>query len=231
MKWKMAFFLVLLALFQSGCQTRTEVRREQELERIKHEVKEIRSDRADLDQFQEEMKTELARLSSVIEDHYKKTKSENEELKASIHSLANRVQVLESKITAEPAATKIEKPKASFEQGKKLFDEGRYEEAVEILRASLKNRPSNEEAKKAHFMIAESYFQNKDYASAALEFAEYRKAHPKEVNVPNAIYRQAQSFRNMGKSKEARLFYQELLERYPKNVLVQKAKLEMKRLK
>ena len=92
-------------------------------------------------------------------------------------------------------------------------------------------KSKSEEGRKAQFLLAESYFMAKEYATAALEFGEFKKNFPKDKQVATATYRQANAFRNMGKAKEARLFYQELIEKHPKSPLVAKAKQEMKKLK
>ena len=103
--------------------------------------------------------------------------------------------------------------------------------AIEIFRSVAKNKTKSEEGKKAAFFIAECQFASKDYASAVLEYSDFKKNHPKDSLLPNAIYRQANAFRNLGKTKEAKLFYQELLASFPKHGLATKAKQEMKKLK
>jgi TolA-binding protein len=79
--------------------------------------------------------------------------------------------------------------------------------------------------------LAESHFGKKDFASAALEYNEFRKKASKDPLVPQAIFQQAQSFKGMGKKGEAKLFFQDLIDRYPKSPLVPKAKAELKKLK
>lgn len=228
-------FPVCLSLsFILSCKTRSEIRREQELERLKQEVSAVRGERADIDVVSEELRLEVARLGNVIEERTQQTKTQVDELKSEVSVLSTKVQGMEQKRAAEDAAERQAaeaRTKASYESGKKLFDEGRFEEAAEMLKAVVAQHPKTDEARKSSFLLAETYYSNKDFASAALEFGEYRKNYPKDTLIPSAIYRQAVSFRNMGKAKEARLFYQELIERFPKNALATKSKLELKKLK
>jgi tol-pal system protein YbgF len=222
----------MLAL--SSCRTKSEIRREQEFEKLKQEVSQSRGDRAEVDSSVDEVKVEIAKLGNVVEEEAQGRRKDIEDLKKDITALTSRVQALEQRAVAEEVAQKqltVERPKASLDSGRKLFDEGKYDEAIEVFKSVIKNQPKSEEAKKGQFLLAESYFSTKDYATAALEFSEFRKSFPKDALIPNAIYRQAASFKEMGKSKEAKLFYQDLIERFPKSPFATKAKLEMKKLK
>ncbi len=225
-----------------GCKTKADLRREQELERLKSEVKEVRSDRADYETTSEETRTELQRLSSLIEERSQRSQDQIEGLRRDIGDLRSRIQVVEdrslrlstdlqaSKSQTEERKQTFDEKKQTFTEGKALFDSQRYEDAIEIFKPLSRSR-ENPESKKSQFFLAESFFSNKEYAAAALEFAEYRKQYAKDSLVPTAIYRQAHCFRGLGKLKEARLFFQELIENYPRHVLTTKAKQEMKRLK
>lgn len=227
------FFSLSLALC-FGCKTKSEVRRDQELEKLKADVREAKGDHADEEVASEELKEEVGRMGNAIEEHAQQQKQETDDLKKDLVALTARVQALEQRAVAEDLAAKQvvdEAKKATYDTAKAAFDEGKFEDATRIVRAVLDRHPKGDEAKKSHFLLAESLFSSKDYASAALEFSDYQKNYPKDALLPTAIYREANSFRNMGKSKEAKLFYQELIERYPKSPFAAKARQERKRLK
>lgn len=227
-----AVLLTAVLLTVSACKTKSELRREQELERLKQEVSQVRGTRADSEVLAEELRVEMSRLGNVVEEQAQLNRKQYEELRQEVTTMTARLQALEQKAVAEetrPAAPEKPAP-GGYEAGKKLFEEGQYEDAIEVLRPVAKNK-KGEEGRKSLFLLGESYFATKDYASAALEFSEYKKKYPKDSLVPNAIYRQANAFRSMGKAKEAKLFYQELVDRFPKNNLTAKAKTEMKKLK
>lgn len=221
---------VLLTL--SACKTKSELRREQELAQLKQEVSQVRGTRADSEVLAEEIRVEMSRLGNVVEQQAALNQKNYEELKQEMTAVTARLQALEQRAVAEetrPAAPEKPAP-GGYDAGKRLFEDGQYDEAIEILRPVAKNK-KGEEGRKSLFLLGESYFATRDYASAALEFSEYKKKYPKDSLVPNAIYRQANAFRSMGKPKEAKLFYQELIDKYPKNNLTAKAKTEMKKLK
>jgi tol-pal system protein YbgF len=122
----------------------------------------------------------------------------------------------------------INTPPSTYAAGKAFFDKGKYVRAMATLKRFLASAPKGTSREKAHFLLAESYYANQDFALAALEFNKYKRAYPRSKNLPNAIYRQASSFKNMGKKTEAKLFYQELIDRYPKHPLTKKAKRDIK---
>ena len=233
--WVLGVFF--LAGFLNSCKTKGEVRREQEMERLKTEVKEAKDIRADVDTTVEELKLEVARLSSVNEEQAAIHRKLAEELKNEVMVLQQRIQALEQRAVAEELALKQPAPKesqattASYELGKKLYDEGKFDEALDVLREVHKKSSKNsEQAKKTQFLIGEVLYSAKDYASAALEFAEFRKAFSKDGLVPTAIYRQAWAFKNLGKNKESKLFFQDLIERYPSHPMGQRAKNDIKKV-
>ncbi|MBY0369578.1 tetratricopeptide repeat protein [bacterium] len=225
----LASLVVLSAL--GGCKTKREIKREQEYERIKQEVREARGARADLDVMSEEFRTELTRISTGLEEQTQLQRVQNEDLRKEVQTLSTRVGVLEQQLAAATAAPppKIQKA-ASIESATELFDAEKYEEAIEEAKEVMRTKPKNSpEVRKAHQLLAEAYFASRDYGAAALEFSEFKKAYPKDPNAATATLRQAQSFRGLGKEKEAKLFFQEVVDRYPKSSAATTAKKELKK--
>lgn len=237
------FFLVSVLLL-SACQTNKDIRREQEVQKLRSELNQVRTDKGDVDNVAEELKMEVAKTNNLVEERAFQQKQQIEELKREMGNYVSRIAILEAKLQEMENAERnqerereqkrvVEKARPpTYEQAKKLYDDGRYEEAIDIFKGVLRARSGKpDEAKKSQFFLGESFYASREYASAALEFSEFKKQYPKDTLVPLAIYRQANAFRTVGKPKEAKLFYQELIERFPKNSFAQKAKAEMKRLK
>jgi TolA-binding protein len=218
----------------SGCKTKADMRREQEVEQMKADLNQVRGTRADLENSSEELKAEIARLNNLIEERAVQNKQQLDEIHKEVSDLTARISTIETRATVEQDTEKqkvVERPKATFEIGKKFYDDGNYDEAVEAFKTVSHNKDKSEDAKKALYWLAESYYSSKEYASAAIEFAEFKKEYAKDALVPQATYRQANAFRSLNKVKEAKLFYQELLEKFPKHPLAKKAKVEMRKLK
>lgn len=238
MKKSLALGVLVTVLFSTACRTKSELRREQELEKLKTEFKEARDVKADVETTMEELRGEVARLSGLTEQQASQMNELTEDLKAQIATLSARLQSLEQKSAnvaqnppAEAERTVAAEKKPSFEAGKALYDDGKFESAIEVLRAVIGNPANPEEARKSQYLLGDACFGAKDYGSAALEFAEFRKAYPKDNLVPSAIYKQATAFKNMGKKQEAKLFYQDVVDRYPASPFAARAKADIKRIK
>ncbi len=226
------FFGILILVSVVGCKTKSEIRREQEFERLKLDVRDARGTKADIETVSEDIRRDISRLGIQIEEQNQYLKNQDEEIRRDLSAISARLLALEQKAIVEETAAKqqAERPK-NYETAKALFDEGHFDESIEMVRAMLKQKPKGEEAKKGRYLMAEAYFASKDYASAVLEYSEFKKLYPRDKSVPQATYSQAQAFRLMGKKQEAKLFYQELMDRFPKSPLAAKAKQEMRLMK
>ncbi len=227
----LAFTLVSTALYFSGCNSKADVKREQELERIKSEVNASRTDKADLSATLDEMRTDLAQIHNSIEEQAQSRMRDSEETKKELMTLTARVQAMEQRVVAEETQKRELKSKASYDSVKRLYEDKKYDDAVEVAKEVLHANPKGDEAKKTQFLMAESYYASQDYASAALEFGEFKKAYPKDNLVPEATYQMAQAFKQMGKKSEAKLFLQEVIEKHPKSQFASRAKTDLKKLK
>lgn len=228
-------FLILLLVFLSSCKTKSELRKEMELEKLRQENVQTRSDKVDIETMLDDFRVEMSKLSNSIEEASANQSRELESVRTDLAALKNRIVALEQHEALEDQqkASSVRpppEPSSPYLQGKRYFDEGNYEAAIETLQ-NVAKQGKGEEARKSLFLMAEAYYSARDYATAAIEFGEYKKIYPKDSQVPLATYRQANAFKNLGKSKEARLFYQELLDRYPKHTLSTKARAELKKLK
>jgi TolA-binding protein len=237
-KFMRLLFILLSLIPLSSCKTKTDIRREQEVEKLKSELRDVKGDKADAENQVEELKLEIGRINNVVEERAQQNRAQMEELRREfnreIAQLSARIQANEQRAAQEETVEKQkvqERSRASYENGRRLYDDGKYEDAIEVLKVVSRKGARTDEGKKSLFLLGESYYANKEFASAALEFSEFKKLYPKDNLIPQAIYRQAVCFKNMGKPKEAKLFYQELIDRYPKANMIAKAKQEMKKLR
>ncbi len=226
--------LLLVPVFLlSQCVTKSDLRREEELSKLRQDVSHAKSSKADFEVLSEEIKNEMSRLSNAVGETTELHRRDNEELKKELQTLSTRIQALEQRAVQEELAAKQPppppEPPKGFDALKKLLDEGKYDEAIEGLQVLAGNNTS--EGRKAQFYMAEAHFAKKDFASAALEYADFRKRAPKDPLVPNAIFKQSLAFKSMGKTNEAKLFFQDLIDRYPKSPFATRAKTELKKIK
>jgi TolA-binding protein len=228
--------LGLMAAALPSCKTKMDVQREQEMERLKQEVRSAKGTKADLDVVSEQVRTELTRMTNYVEEQTIYQRRQSEEMRQEIQALATKLESVESKLASIEEASRAEReaekaPPSSIEAGQKLIDTERFDEASEVFRDIVRKSQNSVDVRRARYLLGESLFLGRNYASAALEYSEYKRSYPKDPRVAEATFRQAQCFKSLNKRKEARLFFQELLDKYPKSTLVPRARDELKKLK
>lgn len=101
-----------------------------------------------------------------------------------------------------------------YKIGWQAVQDRQYDKAVQQFRAFQRRYPSSEMSDDAQYWIGESYFSQKDYNRAILEFNDVLK-YRKGDRVPAALLRQAQAFIEIGDKTDARLILQKLLNDHP----------------
>jgi tol-pal system protein YbgF len=93
-----------------------------------------------------------------------------------------------------------------------------------LLTRLLKESPSDPLAAKARYRLAESWFNEGQYQRAILAFEEVVSQHSDTDWAPWAMVRQGECFEKLGQQEEARLFWQDVVDRYPKSQAAADAK-------
>ena len=96
---------------------------------------------------------------------------------------------------------------------------------------SLKNQPPKNKKTQSIFSRAEEDFANHRWKEAALGFERYRNENPKGSNYVLATYKIGVSFEELGEKDNAKLFYQEIIKKFPKHRLYKSAQYRLKNLK
>jgi tol-pal system protein YbgF len=136
---------------------------------------------------------------------------------AQLESYLNLEKNQPPKAAAAPAATS---PKPASAQGmynaaKQAYDNGDLEKARNSFEAMLKSFPKAPEADNAQFWIGETYYQQKWYEKAILEYQKVIENYPKGNKVPAALLKQGLAFLNIGDKSNSRLILQDLVRKYP----------------
>lgn len=183
----------------------------------------------------EEMKAELARLNGRIEDLERAQrqggaqaasaqKEEAKKLENRIVELeqaqANMIETIRKLQESAPAAAD---PVEVLNKAKKLFEEEDFELAIDTFSSYLK-APKAKKVEEATFLRAESYFKLKQYKKAIVDYSKFPEKYTKSERMPAALLRIGQSFDGLGMKEDAKGFYQELLEKFPKSAEAKKIK-------
>ena len=123
--------------------------------------------------------------------------------------------------TVKPAASdKL----AKYETAYSAFKNKRYKESREKFEAFIKEFPKDELADNAHFWIAETYYNEKDFEGAILAYETFLKKYPNSKKAPAGLLKQGLSFIEIGDKKTGKVILEQLIERYPKSKEAELAK-------
>ncbi len=75
-------------------------------------------------------------------------------------------------------------PEALYMRGQEEYREGDYDDAIELFQRVAEEYPLSECAIPAELGIADSYFSDKDYISAEVNYSDFMEFHPTSENLP-----------------------------------------------
>ncbi|MBI5845908.1 MAG: tol-pal system protein YbgF [Deltaproteobacteria bacterium] len=133
-------------------------------------------------------------------------------------------------VPVETAAKSLNE-KDLFAKGKEAVEEGKYEDARIYLTEFLSRFGGAKLADNAQYYVGETYFQEKWYERAILEFQTVIEKYPAGDKVPASLLRQAMSFESMEDKENAGLIYRELIKKFPKSSEATQAKKKLEGLK
>jgi tetratricopeptide (TPR) repeat protein len=126
------------------------------------------------------------------------------------------VFVLTSLSCAAPTRADAEDPQAALKAGLSDVESGRFKEAIEPLRAAVKDPTLRDQAR---FLLGSAYFELHEYHNAAGQLEPLR-ANPKFAE--NALYLLEESYRLTKNGPEAERAFADLLKAYTNSALVHK---------
>lgn len=100
-----------------------------------------------------------------------------------------------------------------------------------ILNANSSNKLESSSKKQSAIEQAQSSFEKKDWKQAILQYQKYRDDNPKGGKFADATYKIGVSFQELGMKDEAKTFYDEVVNKFPKSDEARRAKIRLKGLK
>ena len=175
-------------------------------------LNELRSRLEALDQSLRELgqqQTELAGRMRGLED----------QLESELTGIKSRLDRLDGGVepgAAAPAGpTPAKDYKAVYALAVEQFKAKNYEAARAQFEAFLKAYPQTELSDNAQLGIGECYFALGQFDKAALEYDKVRKNFATGNKVPNALWKMALAFDQLGQREAAKGFLKELIEKFP----------------
>ncbi len=233
--WSSAL-LIFGMIVLSGCPLLTrQDEEEQERQQIKQQVTDIQKKKADDDAQLGEVQNDVRVIAGRVEglEHLQKQKeaalrNEIEDLKRQIAQQNEKIKLLDEHMTQSEQKllaamqTTLTPPapppeKARPEKGEK---------------PEKKDKKSDKKAMSADpFDEAETLFASKDFKKAIVKYEAYREKNPKGTKVPEATYKIGVSFDEIGMRKDAKEFYQEVLDKHGTTKSAKKAKFRLNQMK
>ncbi|MBI3544862.1 MAG: outer membrane protein assembly factor BamD [Deltaproteobacteria bacterium] len=199
-----------------------------ELEEIKNEVTRISGKVEELDHNQRGQN--FAQTATELKDYTTRLDARVGELeKNQLLVLAELKAIKDKHAAAETSAREAAVPAGdAITQGLQLVAEKKCDEAEEKFRSLGKRSLKGKDAAEVHYGMGEALYCKKDYKNAILEYSEVQKSSSKSARIPASLYRIGLAFAHLNMNKEARGFFSELVERYPKTPEAKKARARVK---
>ena len=142
-----------------------------------------------------------------------------EDLNKRLAALDDRLSKLEKAVAEQQTQPKpAQTPEALYQQGQEAMKGGDPAKAREILSKFIELYPQHKLAANAHYWLGETYYSDKNYDQAIVEFQEVIKNFPNNrEKVPAAMLKQGMAFKELGDSKSAAYVFKKLIEEYPKS--------------
>jgi tol-pal system protein YbgF len=115
-----------------------------------------------------------------------------------------------------------------YNHAKSLLDDDKTESARREFEKFLSLFPDSDKADNAKFWIAESYYRDKWYEKAILEYQAVIENYPQGNKIAASLLKQGYAFDNLGETANARLILKELVKKFPES---NEAKIAREKLK
>lgn len=152
-------------------------------------------------------------------------------LQVALDELNKRMKEAAAQNALSPDNNNDASPDALYLKGLEAFKAGDMAGARNQLTKFIEKNTNNDLVPNARYWIGETYYGEKNYEQAILEFQEVIKQYPKKEKAPAAMLKQALSFKALKDLKSTQYLLKRLTTDYPKSDEAKKAKVLLKQLK
>lgn len=142
-----------------------------------------------------------------------------------------KLEQLQNLINASKTPPIPETADGVFAEGQRRFEAKEWNDARRLYTAFIDRYPRDARAPAAQFYIGESYFSEQKYPNAIGAFTKVVDNYPKAKEVQDAMFRNGQAFKALRYCGDARIYFQELLRRYPHTTWKKQTNDELNKLK
>uniref|UniRef100_C6E653 Tol-pal system protein YbgF n=1 Tax=Geobacter sp. (strain M21) TaxID=443144 RepID=C6E653_GEOSM len=186
----------------------------------------IRKGGADLQATLESARVDMQLLTGKVDDVRILAQKPADDIALLKEDLTKRLALLEERMAkmekgveeqAKKAAQLQQAPDYLYQKGYEAMKEGNLPKARELFSSFLEHHPKHNLAANAQYWIGESYYSEKKFEDAVLEFENVIKNYPDKDKAPAAMLKQGMAFRELGDTKSANYILKRLVEEHPKS--------------
>lgn len=145
---------------------------------------------------------------------------------------SKKTEKKDDKASKEKAAKATEKKSASLknlDDMRTAFDKKKFKTIAEEGEKVLAGLKGKKEKQEATYILAESLYKSGDIREAALKYNDYIESKPKD-NMSVALLRMGDCFQQLGDAETAKIYYQELIQKYGSSAEAKQAKTKLAKL-
>jgi len=222
----MKVLILFLAVLLQGClMTRSQIQETDDKRRMQTQLQETKAQATVQYQDLEEQLREARGRIEVLENAQRLNRASEGDMKN--QAIEERKRFEEKLKVYEETIAKLEKDLQAVQQAMVEQAASRKAEAS----APQSQGSSTAGKKKPSLDRANALFADKKWREAIVEFQKYREANPSGKSYPDATYKIGVAFQELGLKDEAKTFYSEVVNKYPKAASADKAKSRLKQLK
>ena len=165
------------------------------------------------------LKEDLERRFSSLDERFRKLSLELDEVKKGLAEMKAREAEL------------ARKPENLMQTATDLLQKGETGPAREKLQKLLEANPKDPKMAEARYLLGETYYQEKKFEQAILEYQEVIKSFAGSDKIPAALLKQAMAFQELKDPKSARYVYKKLADDFAATEEGKTAKEKLKEVK
>ena len=204
-----------------------------ELDGVRVDLQSMQGRTGDQERINDDLRQDLAlmrdELSLQVADHEQRlARLEAGGTKNKPSTSTPSIPVVVSPASPAPAASSTPTGESAPElyEGalKKIREEQDFVVGRELMETFLKRYPGDDLAVNASYWVGETYYAEKAYEKAILQFEELIQKYGEQPKVASAMLKQAMAFESSGDKATGRLLLQRVIERFPLSDEAKKAK-------
>lgn len=188
-------------------------------QRLEDLSRELEQDRKDWQAFQAEMKMKFEAGAS---------QSTAQELPPSVLPNGSNGEIVSAEESSSP---NLSDEKAAYEDAYQSYLDEDYEKTRQKFQHFLTLFPKSDLADNAQFWIGESFYNQKNYEQAILEYEKVVQGFSKGDKMIAALLKQGFAFHSLGQNKEAQILLEQVIRKAPESEQAQIAKKKLETLK